>query len=190
MTFVSVWLGDRHLTNEILADSLAALVGFHTIGRRHRSIAGKAVRRLGSLNPKGDTAVYLTRICAASPIILRRCVAGETGVAISRYHGIGEFDCIAIPLMPYLYGSIRRTSHLRLPMRKWSHRSEINTAWLRRPPRIRIPHHDRVYIWSLSRGLTSCLFFFLAGFAFVLATYRRDDRPSSPTVAQDSTRRP
>lgn len=27
------------------------------------------------------------------------------------------------------------------------------------------------YAWSFGRGLTSCLFFFLAGFAFVLATY-------------------
>jgi hypothetical protein len=59
--------------------------------------------RFGSLNPTGHAAVYLTRICAASPTILRRCVAGETGVVISRYHGIGGFDWIAIPLMPYLY---------------------------------------------------------------------------------------
>lgn len=36
------------------------------------------------------------------------------------------------------------------------------------------------YIWSFSRGLTSCLFFFLAGFAFVLATYGRDDRVQIP----------
>lgn len=38
--------------------------------------------RFGSLNPTGHAAVYLARICAASPTILRRCVAGETGVVI------------------------------------------------------------------------------------------------------------
>lgn len=31
------------------------------------------------------------------------------------------------------------------------------------------------HVWSFTRGLTSCLFFFLAGFAFVMATYRRRD---------------
>lgn len=59
--------------------------------------------RFGSLNPTGHAAVYLTRICAASPTVLRRCVAGETGVVISRYHGLVGFDWIAIPLMSYLY---------------------------------------------------------------------------------------
>ena len=59
--------------------------------------------RFGSFNPTGHAAVYLTRICAASPTVLRRCVAGETGVVISRYHRIAGLDWIAIPLMPYLY---------------------------------------------------------------------------------------
>jgi len=38
------------------------------------------------------------------------------------------------------------------------------------------------YAWSFGRGLTSCLFFFLAGFAFVLATYSRSgERRASAT---------
>jgi hypothetical protein len=58
----------------------------------------------GELNPTGHAAVYLPRICAAdSPVVLRRCRRGETGVVISRYDGVAGFDWIAIPLMPYLY---------------------------------------------------------------------------------------
>jgi uncharacterized membrane protein len=40
--------------------------------------------------------------------------------------------------------------------------------------------------WSFVRGLTSCLFFFLAGFAFVLATYRRGE--DAPRRAQAGRR--
>jgi len=59
--------------------------------------------KFGYMNPTGHAAVYLTRICAASPTLLRRCEAGEAGVVISRYHRIAGYDWIAIPLVPYLY---------------------------------------------------------------------------------------
>jgi hypothetical protein len=58
----------------------------------------------GAFAGTGHTAVYLTRVCAASPTSLRRCQPGESGVVISRYHRIGGYDWIAIPLYPYLYG--------------------------------------------------------------------------------------
>jgi hypothetical protein len=57
----------------------------------------------GALAGGGHAAVYLTRVCAASPTFLRRCGEGEFGVVISRYHRIGGYDWIAIPLIPYLY---------------------------------------------------------------------------------------
>lgn len=57
----------------------------------------------GGMNPTGHAAVYLSRVCAATPTSLRRCNAGETGVVISRYHRVGGYDWIAIPLIPYLY---------------------------------------------------------------------------------------
>jgi hypothetical protein len=57
----------------------------------------------GALAGTGHTAVYLTRVCAASPTILRRCKPGEAGAVISRYHRIAGDDWIAIPLNPYLY---------------------------------------------------------------------------------------
>jgi hypothetical protein len=51
----------------------------------------------------GHAAIYLSRVCAESPTVLRRCKPGEEGVVISRYHGIAGHDWIAIPLIPYLY---------------------------------------------------------------------------------------
>ena len=58
----------------------------------------------GSMNPTGHAAIYLARVCADSFTSLRPCVDGELGVVISRYHRIGGFDWIAVPLIPYLYG--------------------------------------------------------------------------------------
>jgi hypothetical protein len=57
----------------------------------------------GAFAGTGHTAVYLTRVCAESPIKLRRCNPGELGAVISRYTRIGGYDWIAIPLIPYLY---------------------------------------------------------------------------------------
>lgn len=57
----------------------------------------------GTFAGTGHTAVYLSRICAATPLRLRRCTPGELGAVISRYHGIAGHDWIAIPLVSYLY---------------------------------------------------------------------------------------
>lgn len=57
----------------------------------------------GRVNPTGHAAIYLSRVCAATPTTLRLCEPGETGVVISRYHRVGGYDWIAIPLIPYLY---------------------------------------------------------------------------------------
>jgi len=57
----------------------------------------------GTFAGTGHAAVYLARVCAESPIVLRRCGPGETGVVISRYNGVAGRDWIAIPLIPYLY---------------------------------------------------------------------------------------
>src|ERR1700722_4380100 len=57
----------------------------------------------GSINPTGHSAIYLNRVCAETPTVLRRCNPGETGVVISRYSRIRSFDWVAIPLLPYLY---------------------------------------------------------------------------------------
>jgi hypothetical protein len=57
----------------------------------------------GTFAGTGHAAVYLSRVCAESPTVLRRCGLGENGVVISRYHRVAGRDWIAIPLMPYLY---------------------------------------------------------------------------------------
>jgi hypothetical protein len=57
----------------------------------------------GGMNPTGHAAIYLNRVCAATPIELRRCRPDEQGVVISRYHRVSGYDWIAIPLLPYLY---------------------------------------------------------------------------------------
>jgi hypothetical protein len=57
----------------------------------------------GALNPTGHTAVYFERICAETPVKLRRCQPGEMGAVIARYQGIDGLDWVAIPLIPYLY---------------------------------------------------------------------------------------
>lgn len=57
----------------------------------------------GFLNPTGHDAVYFERICAETPVKLRRCTPGELGAVITRYQGIAGFDWVATPLIPYLY---------------------------------------------------------------------------------------
>jgi hypothetical protein len=59
--------------------------------------------RLGFFSATGHAAVYLSGVCADTPVMLRSCVPGETGVVISRYDGVGAYDWVAIPLIPYLY---------------------------------------------------------------------------------------
>lgn len=58
---------------------------------------------MGFFTATGHAAVYLSGVCAETPVVLRRCAPGETGVVISRYDGLGGYDWVAIPLIPYLY---------------------------------------------------------------------------------------
>jgi hypothetical protein len=57
----------------------------------------------GAINPTGHASVYLSRVCAETPVVLRRCDPGEFGIVISRYRRLSGYDWIAIPLVPYLY---------------------------------------------------------------------------------------
>jgi hypothetical protein len=59
--------------------------------------------KLGFFTATGHAAVYLSGVCADSPLVLRACAPGETGIVLSRYNGVGGYDWIAIPLIPYLY---------------------------------------------------------------------------------------
>jgi hypothetical protein len=57
----------------------------------------------GALAGTGHVAVYLSNVCAETPIHLRSCQEGEPGIVLSRYDGISGYDWVAIPLIPYLY---------------------------------------------------------------------------------------
>jgi len=57
----------------------------------------------GALAGTGHAAVYLSRVCAITPVLLRLCEPDEAGIVLSRYRGIGGYDWIAIPRIPYLY---------------------------------------------------------------------------------------
>ena len=59
--------------------------------------------KLGFFTATGHTAVYLSGVCAETPLLLRPCAPGELGAVISRYNGVGGYDWIAVPLIPYLY---------------------------------------------------------------------------------------
>jgi len=57
----------------------------------------------GHMNPTGHAAIWLDHVCADSPTHLRPCREGEPGVVISRYHRVGGYDWVAMPLLAYLY---------------------------------------------------------------------------------------
>ncbi len=59
--------------------------------------------KMGFFTATGHAAVYLSGVCADTPVVLRRCAPGETGIVLSRYDGVGGYDWVAIPLIPYLY---------------------------------------------------------------------------------------
>jgi hypothetical protein len=69
--------------------------------------------KLGFFTATGHAAVYLSGVCAETPLVLRRCRPGETGVVISRYDGIEHYDWVAIPLIPYLY-AVERAENVPL----------------------------------------------------------------------------
>jgi hypothetical protein len=91
VTAISLAVGLAFLVGPVHANAQAALLMEQPYGI------------FGDLNPTGHTALYFERICAETPVRLRRCEAGELGVVISRYQGLGGMDWVAIPLIPYLY---------------------------------------------------------------------------------------
>lgn len=89
----------------IVIASLLALLTFGAAGARAdvAVLLEEPYSYDGAFAGTGHVAVYLSNICADSPTSLRRCLPGESGVVISRYHRIAGYDWIAVPLYPYLY---------------------------------------------------------------------------------------
>jgi hypothetical protein len=92
----------RTILNTICASFLVFIGGL----RAHADAAlllEEPFGEFGNMNPTGHAAIYLDHVCAASLTQLRLCAPGEPGVVISRYHKIGGYDWLAVPLIPYLY---------------------------------------------------------------------------------------
>lgn len=98
-------------------------------------------------------SVYFSRVCAESPLVLRRCAPGEAGAVISRYHRMHGYDWVAMPLIPYLYsversGEVPRQAsredvqHLRETYRA-GHLAEITRADSRDWPQLVGEAYDR-----------------------------------------------
>jgi hypothetical protein len=109
---VTAWTkGCRHFSRLSLLLVLAFCLGI--IPHAHASatlLLEEPYSYDGAFAGTGHVAVYLSNVCAASPVVLRRCAAGEPGVVLSRYDGIGGYDWVAIPLIPYLYAVDRTES--------------------------------------------------------------------------------
>src|SRR6266446_3252675 len=98
----------RELTRKLrwpLCTLVVWMVGFasHTTASSATLLLEEPYGRLGFFTATGHSAVYLSGVCADSPLVLRRCLPGESGIVLSRYDGVGGYDWIAIPLIPYLY---------------------------------------------------------------------------------------
>src|SRR6266581_6813680 len=87
--------------------TLAVLAMLSALGLRAGASATLLVEepygKLGFFTATGHAAVYLSGVCAETPVVLRPCAPGETGIVLSRYDGVGGYDWVAIPLIPYLY---------------------------------------------------------------------------------------
>jgi hypothetical protein len=84
---------------------ILAIIGFSA--RRSQAQAALLLEEpygfFGAVNPTGHTAIYFARICAETPVKLRRCQPGEPGTIISRYQGIAGYDWVAMSPIPYFY---------------------------------------------------------------------------------------
>jgi hypothetical protein len=65
-------------------------------------LVGEPFGTYGTMMPVGHTAIYLDRVCADGPLHVRMCGAGERPrVVLARYHAIGPYDWLAVPVMEF-----------------------------------------------------------------------------------------
>lgn len=110
----------RYRQSGALARALTGLcLLFLCVTTGHASVAvllEEPYGHLGIFDSAGHVAIYLDHVCAATPVSLRVCRQGEVGVVISRYDGIGSFDWVAMPLIPYLY-AVQRAEDIPIAVR-------------------------------------------------------------------------
>ncbi len=112
--------------------------------------------QFGAMNPTGHAAIYLNHVCAESPTRLRLCRESEHGVVLSRYHSVGGYDWLAIPLMPYLYAvddvsEVPETATPKLELKlRDAYRREHLEALVPDDPRHEIPKGDWIQLVGAS----------------------------------------
>src|ERR1700756_3678483 len=82
-----------------------------TLMMTHSAFAGSSATllleepygKMGFFTATGHAAVYLSGVCVHPPWSFLPGAREKTGVVISRYDGVGGYDWVAIPLIPYLY---------------------------------------------------------------------------------------
>jgi hypothetical protein len=91
--------------NRVVLFVLVLIAGFFCVQGHAQSalLMEEPYGFFGALNPTGHNAIYFERICAETPVKLRRCEPGELGAVIARYQGVQGYDWVAVPLIPYLY---------------------------------------------------------------------------------------
>jgi hypothetical protein len=82
---------------------LAVLAGAARVRAQAALLMEEPFGVVGALNPTGHDALYFARICAETPVKLRRCAPGEAGVVLARYNKVAGYDWLAIPVIPYFY---------------------------------------------------------------------------------------
>jgi hypothetical protein len=95
--------GPAHRKLNLLVPILTALLCAPSAFASASFLLEEPYGTFGALNPTGHAAIYLDNVCADTPTHLRPCRDEEPGVVISRYHRVGGYDWIAIPVIPYLY---------------------------------------------------------------------------------------
>jgi hypothetical protein len=97
-------------------------------------LVGEPFGSFGTMMPLGHTAIYLDRVCADGPLHVRMCEPGERpGVVLARYHAIGKYDWLAVPVMDFLYAADRMEDvpQYATPQVVWAMRERYRQRFLR-----------------------------------------------------------
>src|ERR1700678_1920417 len=97
-------------------------------------LVGEPFGSYGTMMPLGHTAIYLDRVCADGPLHVRMCEAGEeAGVVLARYHAIGPYDWLAVPVTEFLYATerVEDVPQYATPEAVWELRERYRQHYLR-----------------------------------------------------------
>ena len=97
-------------------------------------LVGEPFGSFGAMMPLGHTAIYLDQVCANGPLQLKMCSPGEQpGVVLARYHAIGKYDWLAVPVIEFLYAvdRVEDVPRYATPEVVWSLREQYRQQYLR-----------------------------------------------------------